>query len=120
MLRTRMIRTLWSVAILAVLATALMPVPEVPALPSNVDKLVHLLCYLVLGMLAVLAQRRVPQRAAAAVAMVALGMVIELAQGRLPWRSFEWADIVANTLGVSIGAVAALILLRRGPATQKE
>lgn len=110
-----MIRAAWIVAMLAVLAATLAPLPEVPDLPTNTDKLVHLACYLVLGTLAVLAQRSRRNGLVAAMAMVVFGIGIEIVQGQLPWRSFEWADIAANLAGVVVGA-GAVLLWRLRPA----
>jgi VanZ family protein len=111
--RRNFVRALWIAAMLLVLVTALMPVPILRELPSHTDKLVHLLCYFVLGLLAVLSQRGPGARIAAAAAMAAFGIVVELLQGLLPWRSFEWMDIVANVCGVALGGVTAAIAQRR-------
>ncbi|WP_370306272.1 VanZ family protein [Sinimarinibacterium flocculans] len=113
-----LIKALWVIAVAAVGASALVPVPQTPELPGYTDKLVHLGCYLVLGLLAVLGQRHARGRLAASLAMVVFGVVIELVQNRLPWRSFEWADIVANTIGVVVGGSLAVIgtRLRAPPA----
>jgi VanZ family protein len=113
--RRNFVRALWIAAMLLVLVTALMPVPTLRELPSHTDKLVHLLCYFVLGLLAVLSQRGPGTRAAAAAAMAAFGIVVELLQGQLPWRSFEWMDIVANVIGVAIGGVIGSLVAWRKP-----
>jgi VanZ family protein len=113
--RRNFVRALWITAMLLVLVTALIPVPTLRELPSHTDKLVHLLCYFVLGLLAVLSQRGSGARLAAATAMAAFGIVVELLQGLLPWRSFEWMDIVANVAGVAIGSVTGLLAAWRKP-----
>src|SRR5262245_59158629 len=41
---------------------------------------------------------------------VAMGIALEFAQGATGYRSFELADMAANTLGVAAGWVAALLL----------
>ena len=112
-----MIRAAWIIAMLAVLAATLAPVPKVPDLPTHTDKLVHLACYLMLGALAVLAQRDPRNSLVAAFAMVVFGIGIEIVQGQLPWRSFEWADIGANLTGVVVGAGAVLLLRLRQATT---
>ncbi|MES0874662.1 VanZ family protein [Sinimarinibacterium thermocellulolyticum] len=104
MSRSTLLRAAWIAAMLVVGATALIPTPQLPALPAYADKLVHLGSYLVLGALAVLAQNHHRHRVIAAIAMIGFGILIELVQARLPWRSFEWADIGANVAGVSLGA----------------
>jgi VanZ family protein len=106
--RRNLVRALWIGAMLAVLVATLAPVPQVPDLPANTDKLVHLACYLMLGTLAALAQHSIRSSAAAACAMLIFGVAIEIVQGQLPWRSFEWADIAANIAGVLLGAGAVL------------
>lgn len=47
-------------------------------------------------------------RLAYAVGFMLMGMVIEFLQGMGPSRLFEWADMLANTLGV----ITALVLVR--------
>lgn len=116
MLRKTLPRVVWIAAMLAVLVTSVVPVPKVPELPGYTDKLVHLVCYLLLGLLAVLAQQRPRARLLAAITMIAFGIAIEILQGRLPWRSFEWADVVANTAGVAFGVALGLAASARRPA----
>ncbi len=108
--RQNVLRTLWISATVLVLITALVPVPHIRELPSQTDKLVHLLCYFVLGLLATLSQRGTVPRFSAAAAMAVFGIVVELLQGLLPWRSFEWLDIAANFSGVALGSGAAWAL----------
>lgn len=98
---------------LAVCIATLVPVPVVKQLPSYSDKIVHVGCYLLLGFLAAMSQPTHRTRFAAAAAMVGLGILIEIIQGQLPWRSFEWMDIVANTVGAAFGWLLSLFWLRR-------
>ena len=55
-------------------------------------------------------------RLAYGLGFVALGVLLEFIQGTLGYRSFEVADMVANTLGVLLGWAGALAgprILRR-------
>jgi VanZ family protein len=92
-------------ALAAVAWTSLLPVDDLPGVQVS-DKLVHVAGYAVLGALARLSGLRWP----AAVAVVAaFGLLLELAQGASGYRSFEWADLLADVVGATGGAVVASI-----------
>lgn len=56
----------------------------------------------------------------AAVAAVAYGGAIEVCQVLLGYRSGEWMDLVADAVGVALGALLALRLLPRRRGLQPE
>ena len=73
------------------------------------DKVGHLLAYGALMFW--FAQLYAGQaRFAYASGFVAMGIGLEIAQGALGYRSYELADMAANTLGVLLGWAAALII----------
>lgn len=88
----------------AVLIVGVIPVPQVgPKIPS-LDKVEHLLEYLLFSWLLVHAQLssgRAWARAASAACLAAAlyGGLIELIQAFLPYRNAEWLDVAANSLG---------------------
>lgn len=51
-----------------------------------------------------------------AVAFVALGILLEFAQGQTGYRSFEYADMIANGLGVILGWIIAMTPLKHSLA----
>lgn len=97
--------------------TSLVPIDQVPARAPVSDKVGHLVAYLLLGLVAVAAQRR-PRPVLTGLGLVLFGLVIEILQGRWGYRSFEWADLVADAVGVVVGILIALFvrsrLARRG------
>lgn len=95
-------RILWAAASLAIAWTSLLPPDDLPSGFGLSDKLLHLLGYAVLGVLAVLSGLRWPW---AITAVVGFGLVMEAAQGLLGYRSFEWADLGADAIGAVAGAV---------------
>lgn len=95
-------RILWAVASLAIAWTSLLPPDDLPSGLGLSDKVLHLLGYGVLGVLAVLSGLRWPW---AITAVVGFGLVMEAAQGLLGYRSFEWADLGADAIGAVAGAV---------------
>jgi VanZ family protein len=107
---------LWAALILILTSY---PNPPVPAIArfAGADKIVHFSLYLVLALLAVRAavpgrgRRRVALVVAATVSLIAAGD--ELHQRLIPGRSAERADWIADSLGGSVGAVAAIVTLRR-------
>lgn len=101
------LRGLWLVAIIVALLATLLPVSDQAPRFPYADKVFHGGYFALLGGLAVLAPRQLRSMTGAALAMVGLGVAIELIQALLPWRSFEWLDIVADSVGVLIGYVIA-------------
>ncbi len=93
--------------ILAVLVVCLVPTVPGPTF-SGADKLEHLLTWFVVtAWFAALLERRAYW--ALAIVLVALGVGIELAQHWMALgRAGDWRDVVANSLGVGAGLVAAV------------
>jgi VanZ family protein len=80
----------------------------------GLDKVAHVLFFLVLAALAVApARARVRHPVVtAAVASFVYGAVLELLQAALGWRSAELADLIADGIGSTIGALAAQVWSR--------
>lgn len=93
-----------------------MLVPQPPsAADTGWDKLNHVLAFAG-PMFAGLAARGRPSRTpvlALAAALLAWGGALELLQGLSPPRSPEWADWLADAVGVAVGAAAHALALRR-------
>ena len=86
----------------AIVFLSLTPKPPDPGFAYS-DKLGHLLAYaLLMGWFCWLYRKRYT-RLAFAIGWVALGIGLEFAQGLTPTRSFEVADMAANSLGVLLG-----------------
>ena len=73
------------------------------------DKLGHLAAY---GLLMFWFARLYRTRLWYAVGLVAMGVALEGLQGALGYRSYEVADMAANTAGVLLGWGASLVVLR--------
>ena len=67
------------------------------------DKLAHVLSYLVLSSWFSLIAARPALLWRVFIALIAYGMLMEFLQGLTDYRSFEFADAVANSVGVAIG-----------------
>lgn len=89
--------------------TSLLPPDDLPSSFGLSDKVMHLVGYLVLGVLAVLSGL---PRLWAVASVVAFGLLLELAQGVLGYRSFEWADLGADALGAVAGVVVTDRIVR--------
>jgi VanZ family protein len=111
-------RLLWVLAaVIAVLA--LMPAPPEQA-GLGWDKLNHLVAFAALALCAVFGWRG--SRAewlAVLVALFGFGGAIELLQLQVPNRSGEWSDLLADGIGIGLGALLALAWLRRRTPTAR-
>ena len=86
--------------------------PQPPdVLPGTPDKLLHFTAYFGLAALATIALGKPRAVLIAVLSLVALGGTLEILQ-RFTGRDAEWLDEAANSLGVVLGAVASLGLLR--------
>lgn len=102
------VRIVFAAALVAVAWTSLLPPDDLPSTLGVSDKVLHLLGYAVLGVLAVLSRLRMP---VALLVVVGWGLVLELSQGLLGYRSFEWWDLVADGVGAIAGVVVTARIL---------
>ena len=114
-------RSFWT-ALLAVLALvigalALTPQPP-PTLDTGWDKLNHVLAFAALAFCARHAAQGARWPAPAwQVGVLAYGVLIEIAQTAVPGRHGEWPDLLANAVGIVLGAAAASLSQRRWQGT---
>ena len=102
-------RLAFLVCLTGVLVLSLAPATP-PALTTGWDKTNHLLGFAVLGLLGC---RSYPDRTAAVLlGLLAYGGLIEVLQSLTPYRLAEWADLLADALGLVMGALLARL---RGP-----
>ena len=112
---TRSLAWRWALLLLAALVAALALMPAPPReLDIGWDKLNHLAAFAALAVCAVFGWRSARAACLAVLlALLAFGGVIELLQLRVPNRSAEWSDLGADAVGIGVGALLALIWLRR-------
>jgi VanZ family protein len=105
----------WLLLLLAMAITFLALVPTPPRqMDLGWDKLNHLAAFAALGLCAVFGWRSSrAARFSVLLALLAFGGVIELLQLRIPNRSGNWADLGADAIGIGLGALLALLWLRR-------
>ncbi len=89
------------ILIVALIIASLMPVPTVmTTFPAHTDKLEHLVAYFVLMGWFVQIYHLPAQRLRLALFFIILGLLLEVLQGVSGIRQADWADMVANSLGV--------------------
>ena len=71
------------------------------------DKFAHVLAYAALTYWFMQVYVRSASRLAIGAALVVLGVTLEFLQGYTGYRHFDYADMVANTIGVVVGWVAS-------------
>jgi VanZ family protein len=85
-----------------------MPTTPREVVIPHLDKLIHGSSYALLAIFAVCIFEQKSARWKALVWLIVFGGLIELAQGYLPTgRTMEFADFIANSLGVGVGAYVA-------------
>jgi VanZ family protein len=108
-----LLRWLWAAAFLMVIVGSLLPADSLPIRALSHfgvgDKLQHFAAYAVLAFLPTLHERW-PALAAALAAVVGTGVLLEFAQNYSPGRSFEFGDMVADTVGALCGLALGLPL----------
>jgi VanZ family protein len=111
--RKRILRTLWGLAILAVIVGSLLPGDSTPIQMLDhlkvSDKIQHFGAYAILVFLPAVHERR-KFVVRAALFAVALGIGLEFGQLDSPGRDFEIGDMVADALGVCFGLMAGIPL----------
>ena len=105
---------LWIAAILVVAVGELLPGGSAPldwvdSLGVS-DKIEHFTAYFGLAVIPVLGFDT-KRGLAAALSMILLGVLLDVAQKFIPGRTFDLADIAANTVGVFGGLAAARAIL---------
>lgn len=111
----------WQAALVLLLAVVLV-LALAPAPPQQVnlgwDKLNHLAAFLTLACVACLALARA--RWQIALGLLAYGGLIELLQSLTATRTAEWADLLADGVGISLGlGMVALAALATGRAARQ-
>ena len=87
-------------------------IPSTPsAQPNDVDKLEHFMAFSALGVAASFTARPGLRRTfQAAAGLMLYGGFIELVQTQLPTRHGDWADMLADSVGVAAGLALAALL----------
>lgn len=112
-------RALLALLIVAVSCLALVPKPPT-GIDLGWDKLNHMLAFTALAIAAWLAfPARLRTRLFSLCALLAFGGLIEILQLYVPGRSAEWADLLADALGIALGAALALGVPRTAASAPK-
>jgi len=94
----------------ALLVISLLP-PSVDLPSTGWDKANHALAFAVLG---VLGRQSWPGRMPIVMpGLLAYGVLIEVLQSFVPGRDAEFADVVADAVGLALAAAAAMLVARR-------
>ena len=101
----------WWFALLATTVASLLPnmgPPTTPLFDIGLDKFIHLGTYLVLAAVPALFFNPGAPLVRSILLVAAMSFGIEMAQDMVPGRLFSWGDVIANMLGVILGAVIGL------------
>ena len=100
--------SIWIFGMCVGAALSLMPTTPRDEVIPHLDKLIHGCAYALLAVFAVCIFQEKNARWKAIVWLIFFGGLIELAQGYLPTgRTMEFADFIANTIGIGLGVLAA-------------
>ncbi len=105
-------RIIWGVLMAVVGYLAFTPEPP-PSADMGWDKLNHSSAFAAMAFAACFSFPRSLRRQCTGLAgMLAYGGLIEIVQLFIPGRTGEWADLLADALGIGAGAAIALVILR--------
>jgi len=110
----RIFFAIWVAGICLTVWGSLAPGPKLPETGVN-DKVIHLLIYAFLAFIPSFSFRPVRSGLGASLSMIILGVVLEFGQLWTPGRSFEPADMAADTIGVFLGLVLGLFSRKKFP-----
>lgn len=99
----------WCVGLAATAIVSLMPADRVGTLHGS-DKAWHGGTYLLLAIPLCFLFRGVGRAALAAAGLALFGTALECGQLFVPGRSFEWGDILANSMGATAGFLVSLLI----------
>jgi VanZ family protein len=100
---------LWCAGWLVVSGLLLLPV-RVPAAIGS-DLVAHFALFAAMAFATVTFCHDPLRLTGLAVLTLAGGTMLEVAQGLVPYRTFDLVDAIANTIGVGVGYLAALVVL---------
>jgi VanZ family protein len=108
-------KTVFWLYLLTLLVLSLVPTGQLPDGLANIwDKAQHALGYAVLAALGMWAYPAWPPLKMG-LALLAFGASVELAQAATGWRFGEWADLLANGIGIGFALLAVYWLRRHTP-----
>jgi VanZ family protein len=112
----RTVLALWVAAVLLVVIGSLLPAATLMRLHYDSiapnDKIVHFMGYTVLAVVPVALLELLGVGVALAASMIPMGILLEFLQRLVPGRTYEVADMVADSLGVFSGILLALCIRR--------
>jgi len=86
---------------------SLTPHPPEPLSFQHIDKVEHIFAYTSLSLWFCQLYEKSTQQIRLALGFIAMGIVIEILQGLSIYRYFEYADMLANSLGAILGLLLA-------------
>lgn len=104
--------------VIVVVALSLLPQNDIPVEIPVTDKVAHFLTYLILTFVALLSSRQKHSVLTILALQILIGVFVEVAQSFVPGRTPELLDILANSLGVLLGAFLYFIFRKIKPKTQ--
>ncbi|MCC3860064.1 VanZ family protein [Pseudemcibacter aquimaris] len=112
-------KAVWGLMVLVVVVLSLLPQDNIPVKMPFTDKTAHFVTYAILSFFALLSSRQKHSLFAILAVQIFIGTFLEGAQSFVPGRMPEFLDIVANSLGVLLGAIAYFIFRKIKPIEQK-
>ena len=100
---SKLVVFVWIISIGTVSYLSLIPTAELPFDFRWSDKLFHASAYLWLSVLPFFGFTNAKKALMAAILMIPLGIGLEIIQALIPERLFSLGDMIANSLGASIG-----------------
>ncbi|MBT7605496.1 MAG: VanZ family protein [Kordiimonadaceae bacterium] len=102
-------KVIWGLMVLVVVILSLLPQDQISTQLSFNDKVAHFLIYFILTFIALLSSTKKHSLLSILAIQILIGICLEVAQSFIPGRFPEFLDVIANSLGVLVGALVYFI-----------
>jgi len=111
-------KVIWGIMVLVVLVLSLLPQDQTVIQVPFTDKVDHFITYLFLTFIALISSTQKHSVLMILALQILIGVCVEFAQSFTPDRTPELLDVLANSLGVLVGALVYFLFRKIKSITQ--
>ena len=111
-------KLVWGLMVIAVVVSSLLPQHQIPIEIPFTDKVAHFITYMFLTFIALISSTQKHSVLMILALQILIGVFVEFAQSFTPDRTPELLDVLANSLGVLVGALVYFLFRKIKSITQ--